>query len=336
MARHDVELDHMDQGGQPHEPIEGDIAGESAARPPLVALDVGGQEPRRRSTYTDIHDAGRREFASAAAWSPRSLAPTRTASKHPSIEFDLRDGFNGGLPPPALDTPATPHRGPRRRNRRRAASSSSHQTRATFRSLAEDALRAVRPRARRTSATDTSSQTSSTSTGSSMSWPDWRFWRNDGSESDHSSEKDSYVPPPDPEYTLLLPNLNRSNASTPMDPSAPHPYDRAPGEGPEDPKALPQQPRAFNLFSSQTIGSSLERLSDFLDQRKQLDGVEGDLSEGPGLEGGAAWWLDILCPSFSDMRALRKVRLSPGPSDVSPPHIPDALSDGISCFPFIP
>jgi hypothetical protein len=301
MSQNDVELSGLGQHSAPEPTTECDIAGDRPSASPALLRP-------RHSRSSDSHESTRRASAAAAALSSHSVAPQEHAlATQPSIEFDIRQR------PLPFESPA--NRSVRRRHvRRRAASSASHQTRNTFRSRAEDAFRAVRHRASRTSTGSISSKTSS-STGSSLSWPNWRFWRNDSSDSEDDSDSGDYVFPPDPEYTLLLPNLNSplaSQGTVPNDQSIPHPYGQV-GDAGSTPAqdTRSSQYRSFNLFASQTISPSLERLSEFLQQRKQLDGVEGDLSVGPGLNGGAAWWLDIMCPNLADMRALRKVRLLP-------------------------
>ncbi|GAA5921222.1 hypothetical protein JCM1841_001639 [Sporobolomyces salmonicolor] len=206
-----------------------------------------------------------------------------------------------GPPRPELRTPHplyTPAPVKRRRRHRRSGSlasgRASHLSKA--RSRVKRALRRVRGGRRRRGSRSSGSFTSTTSgssksstagsTRSSSTWNGWRFWHNSSfgsSSGDDDAGLDADWEPPTPHFTLLTPHLTRPTLAYPA-----HLF--AGSTSPANP--LPSSDTsidgapAFGLLNTSTLAPALERLEAFWLERRQEDGVAGDI--GAGVAAGAA------------------------------------------------
>ncbi|GAA6059747.1 hypothetical protein JCM10212_001955 [Sporobolomyces blumeae] len=170
-----------------------------------------------------------------------------------------------------------------------------------------------------TSSSSSSSSSSSTTSGSSRSstagssrssstWAGWKFWRNSSSGSSStgdSSSSDDEWDPPTPHFTLLTPHLTRPTLAYPSHlfsgstmPSRRNSFNvlrdgargfaPSAGQGPFSPPldfgaAQPgSSVPVFDLLNATTLPPTLERLQAFWLERRQEDGVGGDLGVGSG------------------------------------------------------
>ncbi|GAA5895374.1 hypothetical protein JCM5296_002390 [Sporobolomyces johnsonii] len=250
-----------------------------------------------------------------------SYSPAHPSSIH-GYEVDMADLVLGpGSPTFALHEDDKPHperptplpelRAPhplytpapikRRRRRRRSGSlasgPASHSSKA--RSRVKRALRRVRAGRRRrgsrssrssgsfASTTSGSSRSSTAgSTRSSSTWNGWRFWHtsSSGSSSDDDDDgSDADWEPPTPHFTLLTPHLTRPTLAYPS-----HLFAGSTSPATRLPSSDPSVDRApvFGLLSTSTLAPALERLEAFWLERRQDDGVAGDI--GAGVAAGAA------------------------------------------------
>lgn len=225
-----------------------------------------------------------------------AFAPRDDDEPHPEHEHHDR------IPHP-LYTPA-PDLERRRRRRRRARSvASSKNTHKSARSRIKSLWATLRRRrsrshrassnasSRSSSSSSSSTSSSKTHTGSSHSsstWHGWRFWRNSSSgstSSSHSSSDDEWEPPT-PHFSLLTPCLSRPTlpfypdsllpSRPPSPPASPPPLAFGASTPPMTAPAVP----VFDRSSSATLGPSLDRLRQFWMERRQEDGIAGDLGEG--------------------------------------------------------
>ncbi|KAK4049146.1 hypothetical protein OIV83_004335 [Microbotryomycetes sp. JL201] len=246
--------------------------------------------------------------------------------------------------PHPLYTP-TPRRR-RRRNKSRSLASSrtgrSSRSGRSARSRVKSAWRTVRRRKRRrrtrsiggksfTSGSSSSSSSSSSSTSSSgttgsstgssgstrssSTWAGWRFWRNSSSGSSTSSSSsgsDSGWDPPVPHFTLLTPHLTRPHFAYP-----PHLFPGANRSLPNTPGTTPFGAPVFDILNSATLEPALDRLQQFWQERRQVDGVGGDLgaSAAPLNDDG-----DYFGPAEPSLAQASGVSTPEVSTPLDPPH----------------
>ena len=185
--------------------------------------------------------------------------------------------------PHPLYTPVDHRRGRRRRKARSVASGrtsrSGKSARSAMRHIWKTFKKRIRRNDRATSSVGYASTSSSTSTSrsndsSNSTWNGWRFWKNSssGSSSDGSSDTEEEWEPPMPHFTLLTPCLSRT--ANPSYPS--HLLPGAPPRSRLGPDAKP----VFDLVTTSTITPVLDRLQTYWTDRKQEDGLPGDLGAG--------------------------------------------------------
>ncbi|GAA5826946.1 hypothetical protein JCM5353_004775 [Sporobolomyces roseus] len=261
----------------------------------------------------DIADSIRREFSRTSSYHSEDEALPGVRLPH---QREKRK-------PHPLYTPAPKHRRRRRKKSESVASGRTGRSSRSARSKVKHALRKVRRRRRRgshssaTSSSSSSSSSSSTSTtsGSSKSstvgstrssstWAGWRFWRNSSSgssSSDDDSSSDDEWDPPTPHFTLLTPHLARPALAYPSHlfsgsthPSRRNSFNMPRGGGgipsnaqtPLESSQPPSNVPVFDLLNATTLAPTLERLQAFWLERRQEDGIGGDLGVGTG--GGGA------------------------------------------------
>lgn len=200
--------------------------------------------------------------------------------------------------PHPMYTPASNPRIHRRRRRKAMSVTSGRNTIKSARTRIKSVWRVLRKRGKRptrsnasssgassSSVSSTDSSSSSTRSGRSNStWGGWRFWRNSSSGSSSGgsdSDEDEDWIPPTPHFTLMTPCLKRPS-SHPTYPDHLLPRGLPSGTGVEGGQEETSTPRIFDLASSSTLAATLERLQAFWSERRQEDGLAGDLGAGVG------------------------------------------------------
>lgn len=191
-------------------------------------------------------------------------------------------------------TPTTTNKSHRARRLRRVKLTTSSRTSKTGRSrVFKSVWRSIRKHHQRSSSSSSGSTSSSTGDNSShsdSSWTGWRFWKNSSSGSSASSKAsdsdDEEWEPPTPHFTLLTPCLARTKQPYPphLLPSATPSWSRTPAFGGNDAATSSdlRSPAVINLSTTSRINPALERLQTFWLERRQTDGISGDLGAGAG------------------------------------------------------